>query len=106
MSDTLGLFEQAVLLAVQALEPEAYGWAILLHIRSRWDREISAGAIYVTLARLVRQDMLVPRVSDAPRLLGGRQRQFYSLTRAGIVALNDTRAVHEALWRGVPWPLA
>ena len=62
MADTLGTFEQAVLLAVAQpqtpLGKEAYGRAVLKEAELRLGREVSAGAVYATLDRLEAKGLL------------------------------------------------
>ena len=50
--DTIGQFEQAVLVALIRLGKDAYGRAILNEVQKRLDRLVSAGAVYATLERL------------------------------------------------------
>jgi hypothetical protein len=50
MTEVIGPFEQAVLLALIRLGKDAYGRAILNEIQERLNRDVSAGAVYATLA--------------------------------------------------------
>ena len=52
MADVLGTFEQAVLLAIGRLRQDAYGRAILKDVQTRLERDVAAGAVHTTLARL------------------------------------------------------
>jgi DNA-binding PadR family transcriptional regulator len=52
MAETLGTFEQAVLLAILRLKEDAYGRGILREVQERLKREIVAGAVHATLERL------------------------------------------------------
>ena len=52
MADTLGSFEQAVLLAIVRLGDEAYGRAIQREVELRLERDVAAGAVHATLERL------------------------------------------------------
>ena len=105
MAEVLGAFEQAVLLAIVRLGPDAYGRAILKEAEDRLEREIAAGAVHATLERLQRKGLIASRLGAGTALRGGRARRFYRLQPAGVAALNDARAAIEDLWRGLTWPL-
>src|SRR6185436_13822551 len=58
MADSLGSFEQAVLLAIVRLESGAYGRAILKEVQVRLERDVAAGAVQATLERLERKGLV------------------------------------------------
>ena len=105
MSDVLGTFEQAVLLAVVRLGPDAYGRAILTEAQVRLQRDVTAGAAYATLDRLEAKDLISSRLGGGTPVRAGRPRRYYVIERAGLQALNDSRHVVDLLWRGFQWPL-
>jgi hypothetical protein len=49
MAETLGTFEQAVLLAIVRLREDAYGRATLREVQERLGREVAAGPVHATL---------------------------------------------------------
>lgn len=101
MPDVIGHFEQAVLVALVRLGEDAYGRAILNEVQTRLAREVSAGAVYATLERLVSkgyaQETDVPGGSER----SGLARRFYAVTTAGTTALENARDLHERMWAGV-----
>jgi len=105
MSDILGTFEQAVLLAVAKLGDNAYGRAVLKEVAIRLDRDVAAGAVYATLDRLEAKELLSSRLAAGTPSRGGRDRRYYKLEAAGMAALNETRAMLESLWRDAAWPI-
>src|SRR5690348_6962791 len=109
MADTLGAFEQAVLLALvrpkTALGREAYGRAILKEVQLRLDREVSAGAVYATLDRLEQKGLIASELRAGGEARAGLPRRCYSIQPEGIRALNEARTVTERMWAGVRWPL-
>ena len=105
MSDLLGTFEQAVLLALVRLRSGAYGRAVLKEVQARLAREVAAGAVYATLDRLEGKGLISSRLAPGTAARGGRARRYYALEAAGERALNESKAAVEALWRGVAWPL-
>jgi PadR family transcriptional regulator PadR len=105
MAETLGAFEQAVLLAIVRLRDEAYGRAILKEVQARLERDIAAGAVHATLERLEDKGLVASRLGGGTPVRGGRARRFYRLQPKGLHALNDARAAVDSLWRGLRWPL-
>jgi PadR family transcriptional regulator PadR len=105
MADTLGAFEQAVLLAIIRLGDDAYGRAILKEVQARMEREVAAGAVHATLDRLQRKRLISSRLGSGTPVRGGRARRFYRLDPKGIRALNEARAAADNLWHGLTWPL-
>jgi PadR family transcriptional regulator PadR len=105
MADSLGAFEQAVLLAVVRLRENAYGRAILKEVQARLEREIAAGAVHATLERLEKKSLVTSRLGSGTAIRGGRPRRFYRLQPKGLRALNDARAAVDNLWSGFEWPL-
>jgi DNA-binding PadR family transcriptional regulator len=103
--NTLGHFEQAVLVALVRLGTDAYGRAILNEVQVRMDREVSAGAIYSTLERLESKGLASSRLAPGTAIRGGRARRYFVPTAAGIGALNDAKRASNSLWRGIAWPL-
>jgi len=106
MSELLGSFEQAVLLAVLRLRDEAYGRAILKEVQTRLERDEAPGAVHATLDRLERKSLLASHLGSGTAVRAGRPRRYYRVRPAGIRALNDAREAVTAIWRGVKWPLA
>jgi len=96
----LGVFEQAVLLAVVRLGEEAYGRSILTEVQARLQKDVSAGAIQSTLARLEQKGLLDSRLGPGTEIRAGRPRRFYRIGPAGARALNDAHQSVSALWRG------
>src|SRR4051794_38504424 len=105
MSQALGHFEQAVLLAVRSLGDDAYGRAVIKAVEVRWPARVSPGAVYATLDRLETKQTLRSKLGSGTPERGGRPRRFYTITPDGIAALNATRELQDSLWSGVRWPL-
>jgi PadR family transcriptional regulator PadR len=105
MAETLGAFEQAVLLAIVRLRDDAYGRAILKEVQARLERDIVAGAVHATLERLEEKGLIASRLGSGTPVRDGRARRFYRLQPSGLRALNDARAAIDSLWRGFKWPL-
>ena len=105
MADTLGSFEQAVLLAIIRLDDGAYGRAVLNEVAARLERDVAAGAVQATLERLERKGLVRSTLGSGTPIRDGRARRFYTVSAAGLHELNDARATHDTIWRGLPRPL-
>ena len=96
----LGEFEQVVLLAVARLKADAYGMAVRAEIAERTGREVTIGAMYATLDRLVAKGYL--RARDEAK--EGRPRRFFAITAAGVDALETARELQTRMWAGLRLP--
>jgi DNA-binding PadR family transcriptional regulator len=96
----LGEFEQVVLLAVMRLGPEAYGVTIRQEIEERTGRSVSVGAIYPTLDRLEKKGFVSSHIGEPTPERGGRSKRHFKLEAEGLVALERSRNMLDALWEG------
>ena len=103
--ETIGQFEQAVLVALIRLGKDAYGRAILNEVQERLARDVSAGAVYTTLERLEAKGLASSKLAPGTAIRGGRARRYFTPTGAGVRALNDAKSATDMLWRGLVWPL-
>jgi DNA-binding PadR family transcriptional regulator len=100
----LGVFEQAVLLAVVRLRDEAYGRTILNDVQDRLQRDVSAGAVQATLARLEQKGLVTSRLGPGTEIRVGRPRRLYRVAADGVRALDEARDAVTSLWRGFERP--
>jgi DNA-binding PadR family transcriptional regulator len=104
MPDSIGQFEQAVLVTLIHLGKDAYGRAILNEVQSRLKREVSAGAVYSTLERLEGKGLVSSKLAPGTAIRGGRARRYFVPTGEGVRALKDARSAIDSLWSGLVWP--
>ena len=97
----LGEFEQVVLLAAVRMGEDAYGTSIRREIEARTGRQVTIGATYVTLDRLVAKGYLRVREGPASEERGGRAKRFFDVTRAGVAALEAARDLQTRMWAGI-----
>lgn len=97
VDETLGTFEEQVMLAVLHARDDAFGMNVRREIEARTDRDVAIGAVYATLDRLEAKKLVG---STRPKEFGGSRRLFH-VTQAGVAALANTRAMRERLWRGI-----
>jgi DNA-binding PadR family transcriptional regulator len=105
MADVLGVFEQAVLVAVVHLQGDGYGRTIHREAEARLGREITASAVYATLDRLEAKGLASSREGESTPERGGRAKRHFSVTPAGVRALDEARQATAGIWRGVTLPL-
>lgn len=98
----LGEFEEIVLLTVAILHEEAYGVAIIEEMEKRLGRKVSIGALQTVLRRLEDKGMLSSAFGEATNIRGGKRKRFFTLTKPGQKALNETKDQRMALWNAIP----
>jgi PadR family transcriptional regulator PadR len=98
---SLGEFEQIVLLAILRLGDSAYGVTIADEISRCTGREPSRGALYTTLDRMETKGLLRSLMGGATAQRGGRAKRYFSVTRAGRAALVNAQAAYQSLLQGL-----
>lgn len=98
--NTLGGFEEIVLLAVMRLGKESYGVTIRREIEEKTGRDVSLGAIYPTLDRLEEKGYVSSWKGEPTGGRGGRARRHFRLEDAGLEVLRRSREAVRALWEG------
>lgn len=99
--ETLGEFEQALLLAVVHLGADAYGVTIRQEIERRLGREVAVGALYTSLDRLEQKGYVRSRMSEPTPERGGRSKRHFVIRPAGATALREARERHQRMWAGL-----
>ena len=97
----LGAFEEAVLLALVRLGPDAYGMRVRRLLAERLERDVSIGAVYATLERLQAKDYVEASDGEGNEARGGRGRRFFSLSAAGADALLEARRIRLSTWEDI-----
>ena len=92
--DSLGTFEQIVLIALVRLGSDAYGMAVRRDIAQRTGRSVSIGAVYATLERLEAKGYVSSFTGEPTAERGGRSKRFFRIESSGERAL---RASQEAI---------
>src|SRR5262245_51091135 len=96
----LGEFEQLVLLAIVRLGSEAHGTGIARELEATAHRRVSRGALYTTLDRLERKELvrwrIVPGGDERRRL----PRRIYALSARGLASLQSAQRAFRRMSRG------
>lgn len=98
----LGEFEEIVLLTVGILHGNAYGVTIKDEIEIRLEREVSVGALQITLRRLEQKGYLESEHGSGSANRGGRPKLFFTMTAYGKEALEYSRKTRNDLWQALP----
>jgi PadR family transcriptional regulator PadR len=99
--ESVGSFEQLVMLAILRLGDGAYGASIIREIRRHTERPVLRPAVYVALGRLEERGLVRSRRDDASEARRGRPRKYVELTAEGVAQLRESRATLLSLWDGV-----
>ena len=98
----LGEFEKVVLLTVGVLHGNAYGVTIKDEIEQRLNREVTIGALQITLRRLEAKGFLKSKQGDATDNRRGRPKLFFEITAYGKKALTHSKETRDELWDALP----
>src|ERR1044071_491142 len=98
----LGEFEEVVLLTVGVLHGNAYGVTIKDEIEQRLDREVTVGALQITLRRLEAQGFLKSKQGESTESRRGRPKLFFEITAYGKKALEYTKNTRNEFWNALP----
>jgi len=99
--ESIGEFEQLVLLAILRLGDEAYGIPILEEIRVRTGRTVLRPAVYVALRRLEDKGLVWSQMGDSTEERGGRAVKYYRLEPGGLALLRESRRALFSMWEGL-----
>ena len=99
--DTLGEFEQLLLLAIVHLGEDAYGVTIRQEVEARTGRDVAIGALYTSLDRLERKGFVRSMMSEPTPDRGGRSKRCFSIKPSGAAALRHSRERLARMWDGL-----
>ncbi len=98
----LGEFEELVLLAVAALQQEAYGVEIKRELESRLNERLSVGSIQSALKRMEEKGFLTSEFGEATQKRGGKRKRIYSTTSYAHKVVAEMREIRAGLWESIP----
>ena len=99
---SLGEFEELVLLMVAALHDEAYGVIILEQLSEKLDRNISISAVHVALKRMEDKGFVKSRFGGITEDRGGRRKKYYVITALGKKVLDQQYQWRTGLYKQIP----
>ena len=99
--ESLGEFEQIILLALMRLGSEAYGMSVRREIEERTGRRTSIGAVYATLERLENKGYVSTHTGEPTAERGGRAKRFFSIESSGERALHESQEAIRKMMAGL-----
>jgi len=99
--NSLGVFEEQVMLAVLHAREDAYGMNVRREIETRTDREVAIGAVYATLMRLESKGFIRSHAGAPTAERGGRAKRYFRTTADGESALRTTHEIIVKLSAGL-----
>ena len=100
--ETIGEFEEIVLLSILVLGDEASGYAIKKELNQNAGRSISRGALHTSLSRLETKDFVKSRQGETSESRRGRPKRYYEVTNEGKTALHKAKERRDQLWNRIP----
>jgi len=97
----LGEFEHIVLLTIMRLKDDAYGVTVRQKVKQLIDRDVSIGALYATVDRLEKKQLITTRSSQPTPERGGRAKRYLTITLQGLDTLQATKKSLDILWHGL-----
>jgi DNA-binding PadR family transcriptional regulator len=99
--ESLGEFEQRVLLAMQQLGGSAYSAPIVLELETRGGRQVAPASVYIALRRMEKRGFVLSTLERPDREIGGRGRRVFTVMPAAVEKLRVARRELESLWEGL-----
>ena len=99
--DTLGEFEQLVLLAALQLGDDAYAVSIIEEIEEHTGRRPSHGAVFVALRRLEKKGLIRQQLGAPTERRGGRPPRMVTVEPEALAKLRESRSALLSLWQGL-----
>jgi PadR family transcriptional regulator PadR len=99
---SLGEFEELVLLSVAAMHDQAYGVAIMEGLEERLKKKLNISAIHVALKRLENKGFVDSRFGGITSERGGRRKKFYVITAVGKKMLDSQYALRTDFYKQIP----
>jgi DNA-binding PadR family transcriptional regulator len=65
-------------------------------------RNVMISSVHKALVRLEEKGYLQSRMGGATEARGGRDKRLYTLTRAGVKALSQSREMRNTMWKEIP----
>lgn len=98
----LSLAHQSIMLAIWRLDDNAYGVTIRKQVAEVTGRTYAYGTLYNILNQLTMNGFIRKSVGSPTPKRGGRRKIFYTLTPFGSQALQKSRRMQQAIWKGIP----
>jgi DNA-binding PadR family transcriptional regulator len=99
--DSLGEFEQLVLLACLRLGPGTHTPAVVEELAARTGREPAHATVYVALRRLEEKGLVESELGEATPERGGRRKRLFRVLPEALPQLREARDALLSMWEGL-----
>jgi len=99
--ETIGEFEELVMLAALRLGKRAYGLSITNEIVETAGRSAVRASVYVTLRRLEKRGLIATHREAQEAAPGGKPRRFVKVQPRGLELLRASRRSLQSMWSGL-----
>lgn len=99
---SLGEFEELVLLMVAAQHNEAYGVSIMEGLEQELKKSLNISAVHVALKRMEDKGFVKSRFGGITEERGGRRKKFYVITALGKRMLDNQYELRNAIYKQIP----
>jgi DNA-binding PadR family transcriptional regulator len=99
--DSLGEFEQLVLLAALRLGKSAYVVPIIDDIAARTGRQVTHAAVYVALRRLEQRGLVSSSLGESTPERGGKPKRYFTVSPDAVAQLQESRQALLSMWKGL-----
>jgi len=101
-NNTLGEFEELVLLTVAAQHDNAYGVSILESLQEELEKKLNVSAVHVALKRMEDKGYVKSRFGGITEDRGGRRKKYYVITALGKRMLDEQHEVRNSIYKRIP----
>ncbi len=105
MRQTIGEFEEIVLLVVAAQHDQAYGLSVTQAIEEQLKRNVKLSSVHTSLYRLEEKGLVMSRIGDTSTERGGRKKRHFVITESGKQTLIAAQEARRLLWQQIPGTL-
>ncbi len=99
--ESLGEFEQRVLLAMLRHGGTAYSAPIVLELQERTGRTVAPASVYIALRRMEKRGFVESVLEEPARQIGGRGKRVFTVMPVAVEKLRVARRELEQLWAGL-----
>lgn len=99
---SLGEFEELVLLVVAAHHQKAYGVLILEQLQAHLEKKLNISAIHVALKRMENKGFVESSFGGITQERGGRRKKYYSITSLGKKVLDRQYELRTGIYKQIP----
>lgn len=102
IGQSIGEFEELVLLVVAANHNEAYGVLILQQLEEKLKKKVNISAIHVALKRMENKGFVESKFGGITKERGGRRKKYYVITAFGKKVLDNQYNLRTSIYQQIP----